>query len=56
MPQILDQTDEVFFERTLNILKQNSDACYDWIKEMPCLYCPHKPEGSMAVMVSSINS
>lgn len=51
VPQILQQTDEVFFKKTLNILKQNSDACYDWIKEIPCLNCAHKPEGSMAVMV-----
>ncbi|KAK4850828.1 hypothetical protein QYF36_010121 [Acer negundo] len=51
VPQILEQTDEVFFKKTLNILKQTSNTCYDKIKEIPCLSCPHKPEGSMAVMV-----
>ncbi|KAL5738163.1 hypothetical protein ACOSP7_030924 [Xanthoceras sorbifolium] len=51
VPQILEQNDEVFFKKTLNILKQNSDTCYDKIKEIPCLNCSHKPEGSMAMMV-----
>ncbi|PSR96377.1 Aminotransferase [Actinidia chinensis var. chinensis] len=51
VPRILQQTEEVFFEKTINILKQSSDICCDLIKEIPCITCPHKPEGSMAVMV-----
>ena len=51
VPRILQQTKEVFFEKTINLLKQSLDICCDRIKEIPCITCPHKPEGSMAVMV-----
>uniref|UniRef100_A0A5B6Z5S0 Putative aminotransferase TAT2 n=1 Tax=Davidia involucrata TaxID=16924 RepID=A0A5B6Z5S0_DAVIN len=42
---------EVFFKETITILKQTSDICCDRVKEIPCITCPHKPEGSMVVMV-----
>ncbi|KAK3028388.1 hypothetical protein RJ639_039598 [Escallonia herrerae] len=51
VPRILEQTEEVFFRKTLSILKQSSDICCDMIKEIPCITCTHKPEGSMALMV-----
>ncbi|XP_057997603.1 probable aminotransferase TAT2 isoform X2 [Hevea brasiliensis] len=51
VPYILEQTDEVFFKKTINILKQASEICCDRIKEIPCITCPHKPQGSMAVMM-----
>lgn len=51
VPRIIEQTDEVFFRETINVLKNSSDICYKWIKEIPCITCPYKPEGSMAVMV-----
>ncbi|KAL5564317.1 hypothetical protein UlMin_027481 [Ulmus minor] len=51
VPRIIEQTEEVFYKRTTYLLKQNSDFCCDRIKEIPCITCPHKPEGSMAVMV-----
>ncbi|XP_057956438.1 probable aminotransferase TAT2 [Malania oleifera] len=51
VPRILAQTEEVFYMKTLNILKQTSDICCRKIKEIGCITCPHKPEGSMAVMV-----
>ncbi|KAB1216573.1 putative aminotransferase TAT2 [Morella rubra] len=51
VPHILEQTEEVFFKRTINLLKQASDVCCEKIKEIRCISCPHKPEGSMAVMV-----
>ncbi|OAY54832.1 probable aminotransferase TAT2 [Manihot esculenta] len=51
VPCILEQTDEAFFKRTINILKQASEICYDRTKEIPCITCPHKPQGSMAVMM-----
>ncbi|KAJ0103560.1 hypothetical protein Patl1_04731 [Pistacia atlantica] len=51
VPRIIEQTDELFFQQTINILKNSSDICYEWIKEIPCISCPYKPEGSMAVMV-----
>ncbi|KAG5551282.1 hypothetical protein RHGRI_009637 [Rhododendron griersonianum] len=50
-PRILQQTDEAFFADTINTLKQSSDICYEKIKEVPCITCPYKPEGSMALMV-----
>lgn len=51
VPAILGQTNELFFKKTINTLKHSSDICCDRIKEIPCISCPHKPEGSMAVMV-----
>ncbi|KAJ4726363.1 Tyrosine aminotransferase [Melia azedarach] len=51
VPSVLQQTDESFFKKTLNTLKQASEICCDRIKEIPCISCPHKPEGSMAVML-----
>ncbi|XP_059662676.1 probable aminotransferase TAT2 [Cornus florida] len=51
VPNIFEQTEDVFFKKTINILKQTSDICSDLIKDIPCITCPHKPEGSMAVMV-----
>ncbi|CAN6558194.1 unnamed protein product [Malus baccata var. baccata] len=51
VPRILQQTEEAFFKKTLYLLKQSSDICCDRINEIPCLTCPSKPEGSMAVMV-----
>ncbi|KAL9272892.1 putative aminotransferase TAT2 [Drosera capensis] len=51
VPRILEQTDKAFYRRTINTLKQNSDRCFDGINEIPCLACPSKPDGSMAVMV-----
>lgn len=51
VPRIIEQTDEVFFKKTINILKQTSNICCDMIKEIPCLSCPQKPQGSMAVMI-----
>lgn len=51
VPRILQQTDEAFFADTINTLKQSSDICYEKIKEVPCITCPYKPEGSMALMV-----
>ncbi|XP_050247655.1 probable aminotransferase TAT2 isoform X2 [Quercus robur] len=51
VPHILEQTDEAFFKKTINLLKNASDILCDTIKEIPCITCPLKPEGSMAVMV-----
>lgn len=51
VPRILEQTEEVFFNRTNYLLKQSSDLCCDRIQDIPCISCPHRPEGSMAVMV-----
>ncbi|XP_052208078.1 probable aminotransferase TAT2 [Diospyros lotus] len=51
VPHILQQTEEVFFTKTINTLKQTADICCNKIKEIHCITCPHKPQGSMAVMV-----
>ncbi|KAL0001339.1 hypothetical protein SO802_015120 [Lithocarpus litseifolius] len=51
VPRILEQTDEAFFKKTINLLKNASDILCDTIKEIPSITCPLKPEGSMAVMV-----
>ncbi|EEF39128.1 probable aminotransferase TAT2 [Ricinus communis] len=51
VPCILEQTDENFFKETINILKHASEICCDRIKEIPCITCPGKPQGSMAVMM-----
>lgn len=51
VPRILKNTKEVFFAKTLGILKQTSDICFKKIKEIPCLTCPQKAQGAMSVMV-----
>ncbi|KAG8386356.1 hypothetical protein BUALT_Bualt03G0140300 [Buddleja alternifolia] len=51
VPAIFEQQEEVFFKKTINILKQTSDICYQKIKEIHCISCPSKPEGAMAFMV-----
>ncbi|KAJ4729763.1 Tyrosine aminotransferase [Melia azedarach] len=51
VPQILEKTKEDFFSKIIGILKESAELCYDRIKEIPCLTCPNKPEGSMFVMV-----
>lgn len=32
-------------------MKEAADIVYEMIKEIPCLTCPHKPQGSMVVLV-----
>ncbi|KAF5941208.1 hypothetical protein HYC85_022375 [Camellia sinensis] len=54
VPRILQQTEDVFFTKTINILKQTSDICCERIKKIPCISCPYKPVGSMAVMVRNL--
>ncbi|XP_044465309.1 probable aminotransferase TAT2 [Mangifera indica] len=51
VPQILENTGEDFFAKTIDLLRVTADICYDRIKEIPCLTCPNKPDGSMFVMV-----
>ncbi|XP_057953145.1 nicotianamine aminotransferase 1-like [Malania oleifera] len=51
VPQILEMTQEDFFSKIIALLREDSDICYDRIQEIPCITCPHKPEGSMFVMV-----
>ncbi|XP_037472390.1 nicotianamine aminotransferase A-like [Triticum dicoccoides] len=51
LPQILENTKEDFFKRIIGLLKESSEICYREIKENKYITCPHKPEGSMFVMV-----
>ncbi|PSS05692.1 Tyrosine aminotransferase [Actinidia chinensis var. chinensis] len=51
IPQIFAKTTEDFFLNTLNLLREAAETCYDKLKDIPCITCPHKPEGSMFVMV-----
>ncbi|XP_008783141.1 nicotianamine aminotransferase 1-like [Phoenix dactylifera] len=51
IPHILEFTKDDFFNKIIDILRQTADICYEKIKEIGCITCPHKPEGSMFVMV-----
>ncbi|RLN08143.1 nicotianamine aminotransferase A-like [Panicum miliaceum] len=51
LPQILENTKEDFFKRIIGLLEETSEICYREIKDIKCITCPHKPEGSMFVMV-----
>lgn len=51
IPQILENTKEEFFSKNIISLREAADVCYDRLKEIPCIACPSKPEGSMFVMV-----
>ncbi|KAK3152834.1 hypothetical protein QOZ80_2BG0164160 [Eleusine coracana subsp. coracana] len=51
LPNILEKTSDDFFTRIHDLLKETSEICYSEIKDIKCITCPHKPEGSMFVMV-----
>lgn len=51
IPQILEKTKPEFHFKNLNMMKEAADIFYDVCKEIPCLRCPHKPEGAMSAMV-----
>ncbi|KAI4333932.1 hypothetical protein L6164_018681 [Bauhinia variegata] len=51
LPQILEKTKDSFFSHNLLIMREAANIFYDRCKEIPCLTCPHKPEGTMTVMV-----
>lgn len=55
VPQILEKTDDEFFSKIINILRQAVEVLYETVAAIPCLTCPVKPEGSMAVMVRTQN-
>ncbi|WKA10898.1 hypothetical protein VitviT2T_028445 [Vitis vinifera] len=50
-PEILEKTKEDFFSNTIIILRECADIIHERIKDIPCITCPQKPEGSMFVMV-----
>lgn len=54
LPQILERTTNGFFSTIINLLREDADVCYNRLKEIPCVTCPQKPEGSMSCMVRVI--
>ncbi|KAL5647722.1 hypothetical protein ACJX0J_042077, partial [Zea mays] len=51
LPHILENTKEDFSRRIIGLLAETSEIRYREIKDIKCITCPHKPEGSMFVMV-----
>ncbi|KAM3352151.1 hypothetical protein ACQJBY_023804 [Aegilops geniculata] len=52
IPQIIAKTDEAFFENAMNVMREAAEICYQKLNDdIDCITCPHKPEGSMVVMV-----
>ncbi|PON74836.1 LL-diaminopimelate aminotransferase [Trema orientale] len=51
IPDILQKTKEEYFSKITDLLREAADTCYNAIKEIPFIDCPHKPEGSLFVMV-----
>ncbi|KAI6697318.1 hypothetical protein NL676_017437 [Syzygium grande] len=51
IPKILQDTTEQFFSSTNSILKEAAEICFNKVNEIPCTACPHKPQGSIFVMV-----
>lgn len=53
IPHILQETGMDFFSKIIDIIREAADICCNRIKEVPCITCPNKPEGSMFVMVKT---
>nr|CAB3467920.1 unnamed protein product [Digitaria exilis] len=51
IPQIIANTDETFFRNVMNVMRETAEICYQKLKDIEGITCPHKPEGSMFVMV-----
>ncbi|KAI3714035.1 hypothetical protein L1987_72625 [Smallanthus sonchifolius] len=51
LPQILEKTTDDFFVKTIDILRQDADMCYERLMEIPCFTCLQKPQGSLFLMV-----
>ncbi|KAI9086667.1 hypothetical protein K1719_031261 [Acacia pycnantha] len=53
IPEMIEKTKEYeeFHSKIIKILRDTADICYAKIKDIPCLYCPYKPQGSMFMVV-----
>uniref|UniRef100_A0ACD5ZAQ0 Uncharacterized protein n=1 Tax=Avena sativa TaxID=4498 RepID=A0ACD5ZAQ0_AVESA len=51
LPDIIANTDKAFFENAMDVMKEAAEICYQKVQDIECITCPHKPEGSMFVMV-----
>lgn len=52
LPELLENTKKEFFDKTIDILRQTADICWEKLQGINGITCPSKPEGSMFVMVS----
>ncbi|KAL3616947.1 hypothetical protein CASFOL_039341 [Castilleja foliolosa] len=51
LPQILHDTEEEYFAKCINLMRQGANILYNRMNEIPCIACPTKPEGAIFVMV-----
>uniref|UniRef100_A0ACD6AL16 Uncharacterized protein n=1 Tax=Avena sativa TaxID=4498 RepID=A0ACD6AL16_AVESA len=51
VPQMIANTKQEYFNKILGLLKNSADLLFSKIKDIRGITCPHKPEGSMFVMV-----
>ncbi|KAG2539064.1 hypothetical protein PVAP13_9NG362914 [Panicum virgatum] len=51
IPHIMKNTHDEFFSKIIRLLKECAEICYSEIKEIKCITCPCKAEGSFFMMV-----
>ncbi|CAD6256736.1 unnamed protein product [Miscanthus lutarioriparius] len=51
VPNLLENSKEEFFQKTIKILKESADICWEKLNGTNAITCPSKPMGSMFVMV-----
>eukprot|EP00252_Welwitschia_mirabilis_P024014 TRINITY_DN695_c0_g1_i1.p1 TRINITY_DN695_c0_g1~~TRINITY_DN695_c0_g1_i1.p1 ORF type:complete len:352 (+),score=62.55 TRINITY_DN695_c0_g1_i1:568-1623(+) len=51
VPAMLKNTPEDFYMRTLNLLGDTAETCYNILNSIPSLHSPLKPQGCMFLMV-----
>ncbi|GKB66845.1 probable aminotransferase TAT2 [Tanacetum coccineum] len=51
LPQILENTPDDFFVKTVGIMRKDGEMCYEWLKDIPCFTCLQKPQASFFLMV-----
>ncbi|KAM7274836.1 hypothetical protein ACFE04_016702 [Oxalis oulophora] len=51
IPRILENTKPEFFSKIIGLLREAAQISHEKIKQIPCITCPNKPEGSMFMMV-----
>ncbi|CAD6344013.1 unnamed protein product [Miscanthus lutarioriparius] len=51
VPNLLENSKEEFFQKTIKILKESADICWEKLNGTNAITCPSKPMGCMFVMV-----
>ncbi|KAI3502094.1 hypothetical protein L1887_30125 [Cichorium endivia] len=51
VPQILEKTTDDFFLKTIDIMREDANMCYECLKDISCFTCLTKPQGSLFFMV-----